>query len=38
MGGNKGMKRINSLPLSSFVISYMDLQGKPLPTLPSFKP
>ena len=38
MGGNKGMKRINSLPLSSFVISYTDLQGKPLPTLPIFKP
>lgn len=35
MGGNKGMKKINSLPLSSFVITYTDLQGKPLPTCPA---
>ena len=32
---NKGMKRMNSLPLSPVVISYATLQGKPLPASPA---
>ena len=34
MGANKGMKRINSLPLSSFVISYTVLTGKTTAYMP----
>ena len=32
---NKGMKRMNSLPLSPVVFSYATLRGKPLPTSPA---
>ena len=32
---NKGMKRMNSLPLSPAVFSHANLQGKPLPTSPA---
>ena len=31
---NKGMKRMNNLPLSNVVFSYATLQGNPLPTSP----
>jgi len=32
---NKGMKKVNSLPLSPVVISYANLHVKPLPSCPA---
>ena len=32
---NRGMERINSLPLSPVIFSYSTLKGRPLPTRPA---
>ena len=35
-GVNKGMKRMNSIPLPPVVASFATLQGNPLPTFPTY--